>query len=386
MPAYLINLGRQPGRLELYVENGIYGTSNLESQYWAPPTLYTLADYVTMAPGDLIYFFQSRYIYGIGRIIAVDKDGIEHYVLCNSRRSYLPPQSISPPYLWNGDKDPAIRWRVLFRPSPKFFKQGVDMDEVLQADSGGVARSLRVFENRSFIKMEDDEAHLLGTAILRRNEDNAPAYSDRSAQTHKTIASRRNLNRYLLDIDDLASQDATRGRLAHESTLHVWLADALSRHRAEVVGIFGEWDYVANLYAASPTKPPRYMDYLDIFGYALAPPSPPLPPYVRRYKVVEVKRDVEINRPINVVDQVMKYVDWVSNTRAGGDYGLVDAYVVARGFDDDLVAHATEKRERNYVIPRRPYETRRWGGLTLVQYEAVPGRPAIRLTTVLPPR
>lgn len=385
MPGYVINLGVEEGRLQLYVQSGIYGTSRLGRTGWYPQTLYTLADYLTMRPGDLIFFFQRRIIYGIGTIVAIVVNDDEHCVFCNSPRSYLPSQQVTPPYLWNGDKDPHIRWRVLFQPAPAFFATGVDMDEVLQADSAGIARSLRVFSNRSFIKTEDDESHLVATAILRRNEAaDAAIFPDNSGGVHQAMGRVANLSDFLVDSDDLVAHDLQGSEVQHEPTLQAWLADRLTRRVPDVTGIFGDWDYVSNLYPASPLKPRQYMEEIDVFGYVLAPAQPPIPPYVRRFKVIEVKAGSQTLGPSNVVDQVMKYVDWVSSARAGGDYGLIDAYIVASDFAQDLVQYAAERRTRSYVIPRRPYETRQWASLTLVKYQALAGRPAVRLDIALP--
>lgn len=386
MPGYIFNLGRIEGRLQLYIESGIYGTSRLGRTGWYPQTLYTLADYLTMWPGDFVFFFQQRTIYGIGSIVEVGGDLRSQSAVCNFPRSYLPTQPPAPPYFWDGDNDHEIRWRILFKPTPAFYATGVDMDEVLQADSTGVARSLRVFSNRSFIKMEDDECHLVATAILRRNESPAsPTFDDTSSSVHEGLRQLPSLASFALDCDQLIENDLRGNRVEHEPSLQAWLVNGLARREPRITDIFGEWSYVENLYPASPFKPRQYMDEIDVFGYSLATPEAPIPPYVRRFKIIEVKADVQSLTPSNVIDQVMKYVDWVSSTRAGGDYGLIDAYVVASDYAQDLVEYAAEKRRRAYVIPRRPYETKQWGSLTLVRYQAAARRPAVSFDVVLPP-
>ena len=379
MPGYLINLGALEGRLDLYIQSGIYGT-RIGRTGWYPATLYTLADYLSMRTGELIFFFQKRMIYGLGSTVSIDIDAPTRPMACNYARSYLPTENPSPPFLWDGDDDPSIRWRVLFRPSPAFFKIGVDMDEVLQADSAGVARSLRVFSNRSFLKLEDDESHLIATAILRRNQQpGASTFADHTNVVHSNLSQHPSLSGFQPDIDELVAQDLHGSQIRHEPTLQAWLVDALNQQRPETTAIFGDWNYVSNLYPASPLKPREYMDEIDIFGYVLSYPQAPIPPYVVRFKIIEVKIGPQSIAPSNVIDQVMKYVDWVSNTRAGGDYSLVDAYVVAADFTDELVQYAAANGTRSYVIPRRPYETNIWTNLSLVTYQASVDHPAVHL-------
>ena len=152
---------------------------------------------------------------------------------------------------------------------------------------------------------------------------------------------------------------------------------------SSVTAIFGKWDYICNLYPASPVKPRDYMDEMDIFGYSLAPAPNSIPPYVRTFKVIEVKSEGQAYTPSNVVDQVMKYVNWISSTRAGGDYGLVEAYIVASDFDNELVDYAKQQAIRPYVIPKRPYATKEWSNLKLVKYALTGKKPALQFTVVL---
>ena len=385
MPGYLINLGSEGGTLDLYVESGIYGT-RIGRTGWYPSTLYTLADYLTMRPGDLVFFFQRRMIYGIGSVVGLENEGAPGPVYCNFPGADIPTVGTAPPYLWDGDNDPSIRWRVFFRPSPSFFRNGVDMDEVLQADSAGIARNLRVFWNRSFIKMEDDEMNLVATAILRRNNDpESPVFPDSSAELHAELSQRANLTDYVPDSDRLVAEGRQGDRIRSEPALQAWLADALTHGRQSATQIFGEWSYVANLYPASPLKPRDYMDEIDLFGYTLAYPEHPVSPYVMKFKIIEVKKDDQTVGSANVVDQVMKYVDWISNTRAGGDYALVDAYVVASGYSPEIIEYARLARTRTYVMPRRPYETKTWARLTLVRYKATEAVPSVELDVALAP-
>lgn len=39
----------------------------------------------------------------------------------------------------------------------------------------------------------------------------------------------------------------------------------------------------------------------------------------------------------DVIDQIMKYVDWINQEYAHGDYSMIEAYVVAADFPDSVV-------------------------------------------------
>jgi hypothetical protein len=129
-----------------------------------------------------------------------------------------------------------------------------------------------------------------------------------------------------------------------------------------------------NQVGASPFKPPDWIDKIDIFGYRQQQFAKGLLPTITRFKIIEVKKDtneeVAETAPANPIDQTMKYVDWIAHTRAGGDYSLVRAYLVTKGFSQDDMVHSEESSRRNYVLPRRPYTSNKWSGLNLVSYHA----------------
>jgi len=134
---------------------------------------------------------------------------------------------------------------------------------------------------------------------------------------------------------------------------------------------------VPNQYPASPQKPVRYMDRIDIFGYVEKTISPEAAPTVLRYKVVEIKRDEVTNE--EDVNQLVKYVDWIAHTRAGGDYSLVEAYFVAHDYDDTVVRYVQDTLPKDFITPRRPYAPARWDQLQLIRYTYTGGMPALEL-------
>lgn len=226
---------------------------------------------------------------------------------------------------------------------------------------------------------------MIAHAILRRNfgATSVSLFADCSQAAHKSILSKQGLEDFTVDLDALINHHTREGIVFPEAVLQVWLVGNLAMKTHSVTAEFGEWDYICNLYPASPVKPRDYMDEMDIFGYSLAPALNSIPPYVQTFKVIEVKSEGQAYAPSNVVDQVMKYVDWISATRAGGDYGLVEAYIVAGDFNNDLIDYAKQQAIRPYVIPRRPYTTKQWDNLKLVRYTLTGKKPALQFA-VLP--
>ena len=77
MKGYIFALGPY-GDVERIVHSGLFGTiqrpeiigGNQEIVFLA-----TTADYLTMAPGDKVFFFQNRKIYGVGEVIDIFNSG-----------------------------------------------------------------------------------------------------------------------------------------------------------------------------------------------------------------------------------------------------------------------------------------------------------------------
>ena len=65
MAGYLFTFSKEEEATEC-MKRGAYST--LMNPKWSSATEATLGDYVTMRPGDNVYFFSKRKIYGIGKI------------------------------------------------------------------------------------------------------------------------------------------------------------------------------------------------------------------------------------------------------------------------------------------------------------------------------
>src|SRR5437899_11769314 len=122
MAGYLMSLDNL-GSLQLYLRAGVYGTllSTPKGQ-WLKHHEATFADYVTMKPGDNIYFFIDRKIYGIGELVNVTED----CKFLNFEGACLPHpadyNSVKQHLLWDeGNISADQRWVCTFQPSRYFF-------------------------------------------------------------------------------------------------------------------------------------------------------------------------------------------------------------------------------------------------------------------------
>jgi len=398
--AYIIPLRTEESLIN-YVGHGAYGTRITKppkQRYWSHVKELVLADYMAMRPGDLIFFFHERGIYGVGRLVGFQVGNRSVVAFENYPGSTLfetEPPKAADEYLWREDGEELIRWVVFFEPYPHFFKRTLDMDEVLQSDVKHIARTLPAFGVMAFDKMENEEAQLILDLLLRKNEPylngvgeaEAWVYSDKSEAQHKTVRDRgKELQNHLIKLDELIDQysETETGIVRHEALIQAWLARALAHSDPEVTSVLGKWHYLANQVPASPHKPVQYMDKMDLFGLVYRTFKPSISATIVRYKIVEIKKDTMTSS--EAIEQLMKYVAWVAHTRAGGDYGLVDAYFIARGFSEDVVRYVKDKAAIHYIFPRRPYGPKAWDGLTLIEYRYTGRRPTLSLNVIREPQ
>lgn len=82
--------------------------------------------------------------------------------------------------------------------------------------------------------------------------------------------------------------------------------------------------------------------------------------------VAELKKDEATGEDI---PQIMRYVDWVCETYASGDYSMVEAFLVAHSFDLESIDRALDQVARNYVVGVKPPKSVTWNSLRLVTYD-----------------
>jgi hypothetical protein len=356
----------------MYVEHGVYATKlNPPNRYWRPHHEATFADYVTMRPEDNVYFFIRRKIYGIGELVAVTGEGglgACHFLNFTGANSPInfPYPSVAHQLLWDeGPESVNQRWVCFFRPSPHFFQNGVDMDDVL-ASNPTRFKMLRAFWKVSFVKVDDEENQALKDIILRVNEKalirpTGVTFTSCFRRYQSEIEGILNQS-YMLEPSQLLVACSREDFLTHEMALEAGLLYQLHKKDPSTIQVFGEWDYLSHQVIASPFKPVDYMDRMDIFGYAYVPGFFPTK---SKFLVVEIKKDFAQE---NDIDQVMKYVDWVKDEYCSGDYSMIKAFMVAYDFSKDVIKRADKVGRRTYTIGHRPARSGEWSDLKLVKY------------------
>lgn len=358
---YLITLNDEQS-LEECIRTGSYSTILRSPRHdsWGVNHEGTFADYISMKENDRIFFFIKRKIYGCGMLKNIRGD-------CK----YLNYISADTPH---GDTDENYRNHLLeygcsenrvfclFEPAPVFFKEGVDMDEVLQ-NKNVPFRSVRTLWKLSFIKMDDEESDALFSIILKHNEAimrKKQLHFLFDESFHISLRTKK-LETYKLSYASLINSCRDGDVLKHEMAIEATLCSKLTH---EDISPFGKWDYISHQVVASPFKPVDYMDKMDVFGYK----------YIdgysikSKYIIVELKKE---DAPIDVIEQIMKYVDWVADEYANGDYSMIEAYIVASNFNSEIKQSVKKNCVRNYNKGFRPTKFCTWNFVKLVKYNAV---------------
>lgn len=353
-------------------ESGVYSTC---VRGLSPaPFEGTLTDYLTMKPGDNIYFFCKRRYCGVGELISVGQD----CKYCNyPRASALRAASytdVRDDLLVDfGEQSPQYRWICTFKGSPYFFEEGIDTDEILTYKPN-TFKMLRAFWKISFIKLSDEEnASLKELFLLRRQNETTTQtgiFPEINA-THMSIAG-RDLANHIIRPDDMLRTCTEGDKVKHEMALEAAVAYDFSKGYVTDTGV---WDYVSHQVIASPFKPIDYMDKIDVFAmkYLHGTKVP------CRYMVAELKKDQADNATI---DQVLKYVDWVCSEYAYSDYELIEACIIAYSYAENIDEYFREVVQRYYTLGSHPVRNKQWNALKLLKYTYQDG--AIRYTDVTP--
>lgn len=342
---------------------------------WNSSTAPTLADLITMKPGDNVYFFSKRLVYGIGEVVEIrpgitlaeafpgitTMDSAQEQSLSSSS-SILDFVSLDVLDKPNGK---IQRWFIMFKPSPVFYDKGVDMDDLLLSDPPAF-RSLRVFWKRTFIKLDDTENLAFKAAILRKNIsslNNSAGF----ACDYMRSQERLEKSKIAVDAPDIKKLLSIRrnknGVLGSEMLVELALLNQLSSRDPKTENVFGHWDYLSHQVPASPMKAVDYMDRIDVFGYSWI--NGYEEKIIDKFLVCELKKDA-----LNPEDasQIMKYVDWVCDEYANGDYSRVSAFLVGSSLEVDEFDSTPKLILRNYITGHRPPENNSWADLTLVTY------------------
>lgn len=325
----------------------------------------TLADYMSMKPGDNIYFFCKRRYYGIGELISIGPDCKYCNYPRSSARVNVRYEDISNDLLVNfGSQSPHYRWLCTFKGAPYFFEEGIDTDEILTYKPN-TFKMLRAFWKVSFIKLSDEEnASLKEIFLLRRQRETAAQtgiFPERN-DVHNAIAAKV-LDRYLIKPADMLQTYTFGSRVKHEMALEAAVVYDLCHNRVHALGA---WDYVSHQVIASPFKPIDYMDKIDVLAMRYLP-NTRIP---CKYLVAELKKDAADNATIN---QVLKYVDWVCSEYAYGDYEAVEACIIAAEYPENIAVYYSEVVQRYYTLGSHPVRNKQWNSLKLLRYSYAAG-------------
>lgn len=371
MAGYLILLDESTPAEEIFA-SGVYSTAvsaphgKGKARRWLTHHEATLADYLGMRHGDWIFFFTNRRIYGVGQLIAIRG----HCAFQNFPGACSPlvdAPSDHDRLLWIPPEESDVsshRWLCTFVPAPILLPNPVDMDDALSSNPGAF-KSLRVIWKRSFIKMDDVESQALVDILARRNQDALEDYQDpvrTPIETHERISRKFSSDHILSASDVLRSCAEGDGAVGHEMAVEAGLVEALTRDDPAVRSVFGSWDYVSHQVHASPFKPVDYMDKIDVFGYRRLRPFGSIGSYL----IAEIKKGVATSADVH---QLIKYVDWVAHNHCGGDYSLIDAFLVAHSFDSDAASARDRDGVRSFTVGSRPVIAQVWSKLRLVRYE-----------------
>lgn len=356
--------------LEFYSRCGLYSTKvgAPRNGRWGIPQEGTFADYSTMSAGDNIYFFIKRRVYGIGRLVDLENDCKFLNFPHSGNPENFEYEQIREQLLWDeGGHSIGQRWVCIFEPDPYFFLKGVDMDDVLSSNPAAF-KMLRALWKLSFIKFDEVENQAFRDILLKRNQDallnplpNENTFLFDDYATHRNISEKLNAE-YSLDLAPILDTCNDGQALRHEMAIEAGLLSQLSNQDEGTMEIFGFWDYLSHQVIASPFKPIDYMDKMDVFGYSYIEGYKPT---ISRLLVVEIKKD---SADCDSIDQILKYVDWVNEEYSFGDYGMIEAYLIAYEFSQDVIDYADETGKRNYIIGRRPAKQMLWEGLKLISY------------------
>lgn len=354
MAGYIISVGNKKTEDELYnmMASGAYGTILNVKNTWSSPNEGTIADFVSMKPGDHIYFFRKRKIYGICELVEVGNHDckILNYIdadkpskKCDNKKDMIIDNS-------------SIRFICTFKPQPFIFKKGLDMDYVLQSNPDAF-KMLRAFWKLSFIKVDDIEDKALFDILLRENETslkNNTSIIQQDTSLHSKIKKFKvdDLN---LSIANLIAEARKDNVFRREMSLELAMIELLSNSNT-----LGRWDYLSHQVIASPLKPIDYMDKMDIFGYKYIEGFKT----INKYLVIELKKD---SVGTDDIDQTLKYVDWINQEYVNGDFEMIDAYIIANNFDDDVIDYCRKNAVRNFT-KNKPAENKEWRNLKLYRY------------------
>lgn len=319
----------------------VQGTQGTKTISWSSNQLDTFADYRTIQPGDFIFFFRNRRIYGAGRV--VPKDGIvwafagaadatiplpsgksRHKMTAKGIKSENPQHFLEHATVW-----------VRFERVAGISAQGIDMDEVLALPAARPDWPLRFFLGRSFLQLESTETSSLLAVLRSRFHRGEPGPNDTGHPATPPPGAKK------LEIRDLVAARPeyvnSGGRVNQERLLHGLLIEALwenpswqlddARH-----GVSSTTSELYHEFFASSAKPQVYANKIDVLRRV-----GPEEGVITGLDLFEMKQGSVTAADSRSVTQLMKYVDYIALNHAGGDYSLVRGWFIGHDFSPEVI-------------------------------------------------
>ena len=365
MAGYIFSIANTNGisGVESCIRNGLFSArvpADLSSSMSRQVVASVLCDYLSMKPGDNVYFLSKRKIYGVGKLVVLP--GSSKCILKNypSAHQLVTFSEIPEGEYSLAESDPTYRWLCFFEPEEQFFRNGVDMDDVLGYRPQSF-RMLRAFQDRSFIKIDDEENRALKEYLYLANQT-ATEIFEFYADEHRRIAA-IDVAPYTVSAQEtIAQMHDDTGEIALEMLVEAAVIEELQKSN----GVFGEWDYVSHQVIASPFKPISYIDKIDVFAYRLLQRYPGEVKPIERYLIIELKKGIANH---DTVLQAMRYVDWVCKEYAAGDYSRIEAKIIAHSYRRNVNRNREEDCTRHFITTTHPIVSEKWDNLKLYRYE-----------------
>ena len=358
MAGYIFTIDNIDTLKEIIAE-GVYSTRlKVNTSSWGIHHEGTFADYLSMKEGDNIYFFHKRKLYGIGIL-----KNINNQCFCLNFPGADYPTVYQYTSLYNqmilNKNEDNLNNRIIctFEPYPNFFEEGIDMDEVL-ASNPLAFKMLRAMWKVSFIKIDDTENKAMLDIFLKKNEHLIDFSKEAIKYPLHNLIAGLDIEKYKFTSKNFLKATVENGKIKHEMAIEAAIIDYISRNTSN--NIFGKWDYLSHQVIASPFKPIDYMDKMDIFGYKYIEKFNT----ISKYLMIEIKKEAAT---FEAVDQAMKYIDWIEQEYSR-DYGMIEAYLVAKDFSNEVIEYKNEIAKRIYTIGSRPAKTKTWVNLRLIAY------------------
>jgi len=378
------------------LQEGFYGiwqppSKEWNVEEWNSAQAGTFADYLTLLPGDKVFFFRDRMIYGIGELRVPKEIGGNTPALLNYPDSSYPnpTEPKEQDVIFAGSDWKRLRVVFPFVPGPIIFRKGIDMDEALGSPFAHFFWGLRFWQGYSFRQLGEEETRGLTEIFLRRFDDEREWLSPRRSEEeqlkkikdnfHGVFSARNLVTKHLGDYLD------SDGTFKKENWLHALIIEYLKENNPK----WNEFLYDKNRknvfreVPASPPKPPVWADSMDILATSSHPKQKEV---TTHYTVLEIKKDdVSVNDPRQfnqIVTQIMKYVEFLAKNYTEGNYGAISAFYVAKSFstqfmnfyEESLNVKPQEESKltpigRLYVLdPHEEKPVKVWNNLKLMEY------------------